>query len=260
MRFQFTPMVKNLLIINVAIFALSFLFPIANSILSLKDFSSEHFFPTQLITCMFVHFGPMHLFGNMLSLYMFGTVLESYWGAKRFLLFYVVCGVGASLIYAGVHHYEIEKLKTIYYSYSEAPSYNDLSAFEKQYGHTLFTTEAKEMVEENPTSPQLVTEVKSAMEAYISTMIEGPMGGASGAVFGILMAFAVLFPNTELMMLFIPFPIKAKYFIIIYAFMELSLGVIKLPGDNIAHFAHLGGALFGFILVKYWQKQRNTFY
>jgi membrane associated rhomboid family serine protease len=260
MRFQFTPMVKNLLIINVAVFVLSYLFPGVNSILTLKDFSSEHFFPTQLATCMFVHFGFMHLFGNMLSLYMFGTVLENFWGSRRFLLFYVVCGVGASLIYAGVHHYEIGRLKTIYNSYSEAPSFNDLSAFEKQYGHTLFTTEGKEMVEENPTLPQLVTEVKSTMEMCISAAVDAPMGGASGAVFGILIAFAVLFPNTELMMLFIPFPIKAKYFILIYAFMELSLGVIRLPGDNIAHFAHLGGALFGFILVKYWQKQRNTFY
>lgn len=253
-------MVKNLLIINVAIFVLNYLFPITNSILSLKAFSSDSFFPTQFFTSMFVHYGPMHLFGNMLSLYMFGTVLESHWGPKRFLLFYVVCGVGAALIYSGVHNYEISKLKTIYSSYSTEPSYSNLKDFEKQYGQDLFSIEAEKMVEDNPTSPELVAKVKEGMSETIYSVVNGAMGGASGAVFGILIAFAVLFPNTELMMLFIPFPVKAKYFIVIYAFMELSLGVIKLPGDNIAHFAHLGGALFGFILVKYWQKQRNTFY
>jgi membrane associated rhomboid family serine protease len=260
MRFQITPMVKNLLIINGGIFLLNEFFPVVNFLLSLKSFSSENFFPSQFFTSMFVHYTFMHLFGNMLSLFMFGTVLENLWGAKRFLIFYMACGIGAAIIYSGVHNYELNNLNNIYSSYSSNPSYDKLKAFERQYGDDLFTTQAEEMVDENPTQPQLVAQVKLGMEEAIRVVIRSGMGGASGAVFGILIAFAVLFPNTELMMLFIPFPVKAKYFIGIYALMELSLGVVKLPGDNVAHFAHLGGALVGFILVKYWQKQRNTFY
>ncbi len=259
MRFQVTPMVKNLLIANGAIFVLNILFPIVNDLFALRSFESPHFFPTQFLTCMFIHYGFMHLFGNMLSLFMFGTVLENHWGAKRFLIFYLACGLGASLIYSGVHNYEINNLKNIYTSYSVEPTYDGLKAFERQYGRDLFSPEAEELSDANPNAPQLEG-VKGIMQEAIGTVINGGMGGASGAVFGILIAFAVLFPNTELMMLFIPFPVKAKYFVVVYAFLELSMGVVKVPGDTVAHFGHIGGALVGFILVKYWQKRRNTFY
>lgn len=253
-------MVKNLLLFNGAIFLLNEFFPIINHILALKDFSADTFFPTQIVTCMFVHYGFMHLFGNMLSLYTFGTVLENYWGSKRFLIFYLICGVGGALIYSGVHHYEVVQLKDIYNQYSVSHSFNDLKAFERACNFDIFNSQLEELADNDPENSELISVVKNEMVDMIKAAMYTGMGGASGAVFGILMAFALLFPNTELMLLFFPFPIKAKYFVMIYAFMELSLGVIKLPGDNVAHFAHLGGALFGFIIVKYWQKQRNTFY
>src|SRR5690606_10438626 len=135
-----------------------------------------------------------------------------------------------------------------------APSYESVASFERKFGmKELFSLELKEAIEEAPENSMVVEAVKSRMdEAMLYVTEVSSVRGASGAVFGILMAFGLLFPNTELMLLFFPMPIKAKYFVLIYGAFELFMGVARVPGDNIAHFAHLGGAFFGFILVKYW--------
>lgn len=218
----------NLIAINVLLFVASFLYPVLNDFLSLHYLFNKHhytegigFQPYQVITHMFMHGGMAHIFFNMFALLSFGAILERVWGAKRFLLFYLITGFGAVVLHMGVQMLIIHNATG-----SVDPSVQQLEAA----GQTVITE-------------------------YLTRTV-----GASGAVFGLLTAFALLFPNTELMLLFIPFPVKAKYFVPIYIAIELYLGIARYGGDNVAHFAHLGGALFGFILVKIWNRDRTTLY
>jgi membrane associated rhomboid family serine protease len=262
MRSMLTPMVKNLLIINVAVFLIGLVLSNIDldHYLALRYFGSPAFQPTQLFTYMFLHANFFHLFGNMLSLFFFGPMLESLWGAKKFLFFYIFCGIGAAIIYSAAHYYDIKNLENARNNFNAEPSYEYLAAFERTLGQDIFNIDFKEKLEENPTDPDLINNARYVIDQVMNEVRNASVRGASGSVFGILMAFGLLFPNTELMLLFFPIPIKAKYFVLIYGAFELFMGVARVPGDNVAHFAHLGGALFGFILVKYWQKQRNTFY
>lgn len=257
-----TPMVKNLLIINAAIFFIGFLLKglTIESYLALRYLGSSLFQPIQLFTYMFLHANFFHLFGNMLSLFFFGPMLEMYWGAKKFLFFWIFCGVGAALIYSTAHYFEIKTIEKARNAYHEEPSFEYLVSFERKLGQDVFDIDFKEQLEDNPNDQGLLKAAGAAIDQILQKVIDAPVIGASGSVFGVLMAFALLFPNTELMLLFFPVPIKAKYFVLFYGAFELFMGVARVPGDNVAHFAHLGGALFGFILVKYWQKQRNSFY
>lgn len=239
------PVVKNLLIINGLFFLATIL--LQNQGIDLADYFGLHywesgtFYPHQLITYMFMHGGFTHILFNMFAVWMFGRVLEGVWGGKRFLIFYIVTGVGAGVIQLLVAHFRlmsIEQLLT-----PEAISFALSNGFDLLHGGqgpTEFVT--------NPHFVDLVV------------LINTPTVGASGAVFGILLAFGMLFPNTELMLLFPPIPIKAKWFVIGYGALELYSGFANNPNDNVAHFAHLGGMLFGFILIKMWQKNRGTFY
>ncbi len=211
--------VKHLIIANVIFFVL---FCIDQSplhkffpILALWYFDSPYFQFWQLITHFFMHGDMIHIFFNMYALYLFGTVLERVWGAKRFLIFYFVTGIGASVLYL--------LIGAIEYHFTIG------SAF--------------------PYSDGLLT-----ANNFI------PMVGASGAIFGLLTAFGTLFPNTQLSLLFPPITLKAKYFVLIYIGIELYLGYKSFAGDNVAHFAHLTGALVGFLLVKFWQRTSSTFY
>ena len=174
--------------------------------------SEFHFY--QLFSYMFLHatYGIEHVFFNMFAVFMFGRVLESVWGWKRFLLFYFATGVGAAMI---------QQLSWFYLIYADA----------KGAGIPL-------------------TEL--LLHPAINNLITI---GASGAVFGILLAFGMLFPNAPLFIMFIPIPIKAKYLVAIYGVIELFLGVANFNGDNVAHFAHLGGMLFGFFMIRYWKKK-----
>ena len=234
------PVVKNLIIINV-------LFYIATYILELKGIRlssylglffplSENFRLHQIFTHMFMHGSLQHIFFNMFALYMFGRVLESVWGSKRFLIYYLVTGIGAAILHSFVNFLEYQSLiskmspETIEYVKTEGPAlWNEGKNFSDNFAGKL------------------------------NMLLNIPTVGASGAVFGLLLAFGMLFPNTQLMLLFPPIPIKAKYFVMGYGAIELFLG-FSHPGSNIAHFAHLGGMLFGFIMIKYWQKHSNKFY
>ena len=201
-----TDVVKNLIIINVLMyFGTSFALPAKGiPLFALFYPTSEYFKPLQLVTHMFMHGSTMHILFNMYAVFLFGSALESYWGAKRFLKFYFICGFGAMALYMLVRHYEISGLPP---------------------------------------------------ELYIQA-INIPMLGASGAVFGLLAGFGTVFPNTQLSLIFPPISMKAKYFVMIYAALELYLGVSGFQ-TGIAHFAHLGGALFGYLLVIYWQRGGN---
>lgn len=233
------PVVKNLLIIN----GLFFLGTIAFSrfgldlvkMLGLFTPQSEYFRPHQLVSYIFMHGSMEHIFFNMFALWMFGNSIENFWGGKRFLVYYMVTGLGAGLIHLGVLQWQ-------YFSVIDEISID---------AYQMVKTEGMSVIQSgrNYADQNLAT---------LNSVLNVPTVGASGAVFGLLLAFGMMFPNTQIYLYFL-FPIKAKYFVIGYGLLELFSGVSNRPGDNVAHFAHLGGMVFGYILLKYWQKNRTQF-
>ncbi len=219
------PVVKNLLIINVIFFVAKWFFEAqgipVTEYLAVFYFDSPFFKIWQPITYMFMHADMMHIFFNMFALYSFGGILEAHWGGKRFINFYLITGLGALALQWAVQAFEVYQIT--------GSAVNDIAMLEALRDQTIFG------------------------------IYGGPMVGASGAIFGVLVAFAMLYPNMEMYIMFIPVPVKAKYIIPVYIVIELFLGVGKFSGDSVAHFAHLGGALIGFILVKLW-RNKNTFY
>ncbi|MBL4593302.1 MAG: rhomboid family intramembrane serine protease [Flavobacteriales bacterium] len=234
------PVVKNLLIIN-GLFYLATILLKSQGIdlaeyLGLHYWKSEGFQPYQLVTYMFMHGGFTHVLFNMFAVFMFGKVLEGVWGQKRFLIFYMVTGIGAGLIQMLVAHIRLMPLL------ADLPP-EDIN---------MIMTEGYDLLQSGKNWV--------GIGGTINGLINGVTVGASGAVFGILLAFGMLFPNTELMLLFPPIPIKAKWFVLGYGALELYSGFANNPNDNVAHFAHLGGMLFGFILIQMWKKDRGNFY
>ena len=262
--------VNSIIIINVLVFlASSFFEPNTdaslNSIAGLYNFRSDLFKPFQLITHMFLHGNFTHIFFNMFALWMFGTVLEKHWGPKRFLIYYFITGLGAAVLHLLVSNYMVSDIYNDYLVYQSQPSYNTFETFSDQY-----LPQAREngtinqfmlAWEQNKNSTSFITQSVELANEIFQLRLNIPTVGASGAVFGQLLAFGMLFPNTVLMLLFPPIPLKAKYFVIGYGAIELYMGIRDNVDDNVAHFAHLGGMLFGFLLIKYWQKTvRNKMY
>lgn len=217
---EFPIVTKNLLAINALLFLATWVAETKgvdlNSILGLHLFLAEDFKPLQIVTYMFMHGSFTHLFFNMFALFMFGRVLEQVWGPKRFLVFYMATGVGAGLVQ--------ELVQYIYFQTSLA------------------------MYEGVSLAPRLVIPMAEYLNLWTTV-------GASGAIYGILMAFAMTFPNERMFVIPIPFPIKAKYFVLIFGAIELLSGLSPRMGDNVAHFAHLGGMVFGLLLILYWRKK-----
>jgi membrane associated rhomboid family serine protease len=228
-----TPAVKNIIIINVLIYLACFVVPGLNDALTGYYFASPNFRPWQIVTHMFMHsqYDFTHIFFNMYALYLFGTALENYWGTKRFVIYYMTCGVGAFFLHMGVSYFEIQKMMSV------------LS--DREIYQVMITG-----LEEGKAYKVQMVELYSAINTGVV--------GASGAVFGVLLGFGMLFPNTELMLLFPPIPLKAKYFVMIYGAIEFFLAMRQTTGDNVAHYAHLGGMLFGYLLLKYWQKKGSA--
>ncbi len=234
------PVVKNLLIINIIFFVAKYLFTSINLtlLLGVFYFDSPLFNTWQPITYMFMHGNISHIFFNMFALYMFGCVLEARWGAKKFIYFYFITGLGALALQMAVQAFEVYQI-TGYVINPNAVSIDYITS----------------MVQLN------INGISQLKSQTLLDIYAGPMVGASGAIFGLLVAFGMLYPNTEMYIMFIPVPIKAKYIIPIYIVIELFLGVAQFKGDSVAHYAHLGGALFGFILVKLWHnKNKDNFY
>lgn len=238
MPFSNTPMVvKNLLIINIIFYVATMMFggPMMTQVLGVHYFDSEDFRIWQVITYMFMHdySSLFHILFNMFALYTFGSTLEYVMGPKRFLNFYLITGLGALGLQLLVQSIEV---------------YNIIGSATNNGSFVIDTF--KRSISFNP---EIISkEQASTLLGIYST----PMVGASGAIFGLLIAFGILFPNAELFIMFIPVPVKAKYIIPIYVVLELFLGLKQFSGDSVAHFAHLGGALFGFILVKIWKLKR----
>ena len=276
-RFEILPVVvKNLLIIN----GLMFLATIVlgkqgidlTDYLALHHWSSDKFKVWQLVSHLFMHgdvggsmpnyeAGFMHLFSNMFALWMFGSILENTFGASRFLYFYLMCGVGASLLHLGVVTYQLHDLRMVVHLFDKPISYEEYSQYlathsyssSSQLGAILIDIK-KQWAEAMPVGQPFLHSISEELNKYLVFQQDMPTVGASGAVFGILFAFGYLFPNTELFIYFIPIPIKAKYFVAFYAIFELYAGVRNSSSDNIAHFAHLGGMLVAFIIIKVWNK------
>jgi len=227
------PVVKNLLIINIICF-LPFLLFGETMVLQIYDLFAAHYFNSPLfkiwqpITYMFLHGGWMHIIFNMFALYSFGIIIEYHMGSKRFFNFYFICGLGGIALQLLVQAIEVHNITGGF----TIPD----PALDSSYLH--FGNKAQALY-----------------NIYHSTMV-----GASGAIFGLLIAFGMLYPNTELMIMFIPVPVKAKYIIPVYVVLELFLGVKQFSGDSVAHFAHLGGGLIGFLLIKLWGLKRHDRY
>ncbi len=203
-----------------------------------------------------------HLLGNMFALFIFGPMLERFWGAQRFFLFYMVTGVGAGLLYGIVDFVEMQQLESAAQAYIANPNYEAFNSFINNHASYAFEQwyDFIDAFGENPDSQQYISSSIQRVQEVVRFQGNMPLVGASGAVFGILFAFGFLFPNTQLMLLIPPIPIKAKYLVTFYGLYELYAGIQRAPGDNVAHWAHLGGMLIAFILLKIWQDKRNNFY
>ena len=221
--------VKNLLIIN-GLFFFATIVPEQRGvnlidILGLHYFGSEKFHPYQLITYMFMHGGFWHIALNMFALWMFGAAVENIWGPRKFLVYYLFCGIGAAITHYAVLYFQL------------SPDINEINNFIAS--HTLSSGELSQVYQQR------------------TDLLNAPIVvGASGAIFGLLLAYGMIFPNS-IIYLYLAIPIKAKYFVILYGLMELFSGVAGGANDNVAHFAHLGGLLFGFILIMFWRYQNH---
>lgn len=255
--FRITDVAKNLLIINVMFFLAGLIFgeEQMQNLMALHYPASPLFKPLQIATHFFMHGGLAHLFFNMFALVMFGSALETQWGAQRFLFFYFICAVGAALLHMGYTWYEMTELEQIIASFKNRP---DIATYQhfvdfSGLGDHPFVKDLSNRVSRGFT-PELIGETSAMMNEFYGMKLNVPVVGASGAIYGLLLAFGMLFPNAELMLIFLPIPIKAKYFIPLLMIVEVYLGFNQYSWDNIAHFAHLGGAVTGFFLILYWRK------
>jgi membrane associated rhomboid family serine protease len=268
MNMNITDAVKHLIIINILFFVGTFIVkePVAYDILALHSPMDDRFQIWQLFTHMFMHGGLMHIFFNMFALFSFGVMLEQLWGSKKFIFFYISCGLGAAALQLGITYLEIQNVLQGVADLNL--SGNDLHQIlnatitdATHYRGDLFLEELKPILERSGKADVVTQEHFDAL--FSATRLnQTPMVGASGAIYGILVAFAFLVPNAELMLMFIPVPIKAKYFVPGLLAIDLFLGlkgqsIFGASGDGVAHFAHLGGALIGFIMMWYWKK--NSF-
>lgn len=253
-----TPVVRVLLFITAGIFALQALvLPNLPAWLGLHNVYSPLFNPIQFVSHIFLHANIGHLFSNMFALLMFGPALEGLWGGRRFLFFYLFTGIGAGLLYWGINYLEVSNLREAATLFLKQPTPEHFLSFVTDHLPALNNDRFNEAFYNSPDNAVLIGEGRRAVQAYVSQAINAPMIGASGAVFGILMGFGMMFPNLPLMLLFVPIPIKAKYFVALYGLFELYSGLHRNPGDNVAHFAHVGGMLFAFILLRYWSTRQR---
>jgi membrane associated rhomboid family serine protease len=238
-----TETVKQLLIINILFFVGAYFVPASYDFLALHYFESEKFKFWQPLTHMFMHGGLMHIAFNMFALYSFGSALEHRWGSKKFIFFYISCGLGSALLYSAFNYYQFHQVLNVLIEngFNKTEIMNVLS-------QGKFDTSWQTVLD--PLSFSTLTDV------YFGTAV-----GASGAIYGLLVAFAFMYPNAELALMFIPVPIKAKYFVPGILVIDLILGlkgnsIFGAGGTGIAHFAHLGGALCGYIMMWYWKKNQ----
>ena len=231
--------IKALIIVNVIFFiGSSFLGDVAYKLFALFYFENPNFKYWQPLTHMFMHGGLMHILFNMYALWAFGSPLEKIWGRKKFLFFYFSAGFGAALIHTLVNYYQVQEGMTALLNIG------------------MNQTEIMNMLTTGQYNSGILESVSVESIESLYSSFNTPAVGASGAIYGVLVAFGLMYPNAELMMIFLPIPIKAKYFIPLIIVGDLFFGITG-AATGVAHFAHIGGALFGFIMAYYWKK--NSF-
>lgn len=257
------PVVKNLLIINVLFFLAKIVcrkFGVdLDYWLGLHFFTATAFYPWQIITYMFMHGDFGHLFFNMFALWMFGATVENYWGGKRFLIFYMVTGIGAALVHYIVLAFTLVPEMAAINQYLDAPSIENLMNIRAKLNpssplYMSLTQSFINPLQLSPDNPVLLSQCADFLAEYKEYYLNAHVIiGASGAVFGVLLAFGMLFPDSQIYLYFL-IPIKAKWFVIFYGALELFYGVTG-TADGVGHFAHLGGMLFGFLLILLWRRR-----
>ena len=266
--YRFLPeVVKNLLIINVIMYLATQLMLSRGvdltDILGLHYFASEKFRIYQIVTYMFMHDSNsfMHILLNMLALYMFGSVVENVWGGKKFLTFYLLTGFGAAVAHYAIVYFQMQPSIAFFNDYINSADLNQMYALVNSdtYGSS-FGPDFRELLQTNP-SQALEVSIDFAKQ-FRNELLNAPVViGASGAVYGVLLAYGMLFPNS-LLYLFFAIPVKAKYVVVLYGIIELFSGISG--GDNVAHFAHLGGLVTGIIIILYWRqkdrRRRNDYF
>lgn len=265
------PVVKNLIIIN----GLMFLATIALSNIGidliekfgLHYFGAEKFRPFQLITYMFMHGGIAHIFFNMFAVWMFGNAIENLWGGSKFLAYYIITGLGAAFTHYAVVHFQMQPTIDFIHQFVANPDIDALASFFDSEHFRVTSTEILQnfnAFREQYNSLLRSSNNEQALDLSVNYLLQYKQDflnahvvvGASGSLFGVLLAFGMMFPNQHIYLMFFPFPIKAKWFVMAYGAIELFSGIRQNPEDNVAHFAHLGGMLFGFILIKLWHQKR----
>lgn len=263
------PVVKNLLILNGLFFLATIAFQNALGIdltdyLGLRYFGAEKFAPYQFITYMFMHGGFMHIFFNMFALWMFGYSLENYWGSKRFLVYYLVTGIGAAIVHYITIYFTLQPSLALINQFLSNPGIDTLNNLinnhrflinmysgEIWYAFSSFQNDVN-LLSRNPENYGALQNAIEFIADYKVYYLNLPnVVGASGAVFGLLLAFGMIFPNA-IIYLYFAIPIKAKWFVILYGLVELYLGFSR-TSSNVAHFAHLGGMIFGYFLIMFWR-------
>lgn len=266
------PVVKNLLIINVLFYLTKIVcqkFGVdLDNWLGLHFFTATAFHPWQIITYMFMHGDFGHLFFNMFALWMFGATVENYWGGKRFLIYYMITGIGAALVHYGVQAFTLVPEMAVINQYLDAPSFDNLMNIAQNhhfavdpysgfYSDFLAFNETFHQIQMNPGDIDLLNQCTEFLTEYKEYYLNAHVViGASGAVFGVLLAFGMLFPNSQIYIYFL-IPIKAKWFVVFYGALELFYGITG-TADGVAHFAHLGGMLFGILLILLWRKKDRS--
>jgi len=259
-----TPVVKQLLIINIIFFLGSQLVPVSEQFFALFFPESDFFQFWQPLTHMFMHGNILHIAFNMFALVSFGSALEHFWGGKKFIFFYISCGLGAAFLQITVNYFQmqaaLEPVSNLSLSDTTLHQILNVNFVEGQYySQDLFLQGIKPILE-NVGKTNLTQEGFDGL--YVaSVMNQTPMVGASGAIYGLLVAFAFMFPNAELALMFIPVPIKAKYFVPGILAIDLFLGfkgssLFGSGGTGVAHFAHIGGAIVGYLMMWYWKKNQ----
>lgn len=237
------PVVKNILLLNIVMFVIKFIgeaqgIPMTR-LLGGYVFNSPFFEPYQMVTHFFMHADLFHIFFNMFALVIFGSILEQSWGPKRFFIFYFATAIGAFIFHQVAGYIEVKSIESQILAYD-----GDIYALREYIQNGLNNN----------------MRFNNTLERDYAVGVGVPVVGASGAVYGLLVAFGYLFPNTRLMLLFPPIPVKAKYLVMFMVGIAIYNSFINNPGDNVAHLAHLGGAIVGFIIVLFWQKSSKNFY
>jgi membrane associated rhomboid family serine protease len=259
---QLTPIVRAIFILIITVFLIQYLFGVDFvSVFGLRCVLSKNFAVYQYITHLFIHLGFIHLIGTVFALISFGPILEQTFGSRDFVIFLIVTGLGAALLSSYVHYAAINRISLLYYDYTLYPTPSNFEHYISRFTPRVYELYYQFLRNfySNPKDLAFIEKSKSIAHDLVFLKMDMPIVGASGIIYGLLMGFAILFPNAELLMLFFPIPIKAKYFVGFYCLYELYSSIHESSIDSLVHFTHLGGAIFAYLFVKIWERKQENY-